>query len=246
MKRKKNACFKKKKSKTVYCCVMYWTGKTAVLFRIMFTVSRSHCYTLSKTCNRKTNWAKEKEKKSGHNWLHSVCIWPHFRYFNQSLYSGNLECVSIQISAARRSRTDSRSFVIPGFFPSFPGRTIPFLFRVQSERVTCGTVNGRPFSGRLFWPVVGNCTDHTHCDWRRLCRVCCEETDADEYCLVYESDDDVWLAVLSGRRWTRGGWVCSVVTLKYNQTEALDSLQMQVGDAVVQMFYGHWSHLFLN
>lgn len=74
MKRKKNACFKKKKSKTVYCCVTYRTGKTAVLFRIMFTVSRSHCYTLSKTCNRKTIWAKERKKKEKWPQLVAQCL----------------------------------------------------------------------------------------------------------------------------------------------------------------------------
>lgn len=40
-------------------------------------------------------------------WSHSVCIWPRFRYFNQSLYSGNLECMSIRTSAAPQSRADS-------------------------------------------------------------------------------------------------------------------------------------------
>lgn len=40
----------------------------------MFTLSRSHCQTLSKKCNEKIIWAKEKKKAS--NWLHSFCIWP--------------------------------------------------------------------------------------------------------------------------------------------------------------------------
>lgn len=60
MKRKKNACLKKK-SKTVYCCVMYLTGKQLYYSGLCLHYP-GHIVKpcLKKKCNEKIIWATRK------------------------------------------------------------------------------------------------------------------------------------------------------------------------------------------
>lgn len=154
MKRKKNACFKKqkqtkKKNPKLYCCVMYRTGKKKkqLYYSGLCLHYPGHIVKPSlsrkkrrKKCNERLNSAKRdetKKKNETQNGLKLVAQCLHLAslqvFHNQSLYSGNLECMSIQISAAWQSRTDSLSS-IPGFF-LHSQTNHSFLFQSPSLRL---------------------------------------------------------------------------------------------------------------
>lgn len=73
------------------------------------------------------------------NWLHSVCIWPRFRYFTIRVYTQVIWNVCpYKYLQLDKSRADSLSF-IPGFF-SFPDKLILF---VPESRPVIGAAEGK-------------------------------------------------------------------------------------------------------
>lgn len=82
----------------------------------VYTIQVTLLNPISKKCNEKTIWAKRKTRQNDHNPLHTVCIWPRFRYLTIRVYTQVIWNVCpYEISAASQSRTDSLSF-IPVFF----------------------------------------------------------------------------------------------------------------------------------
>lgn len=114
----------------------------------MFTLSRSHCQTLS-IKSKGTKLGKEEKKihKVSH-WLHSVCIWPHFRYITISLFSGNLEHMSVQISPAWKKQ--KYSFFLYIFRHSQTNHSFIWVLHrtpVDSHR---GSTRGHPITAAFF------------------------------------------------------------------------------------------------
>lgn len=133
MKRKRNACFRKIQNCVLLCDVLN-RKNSCTIQDYVYTIQVTLLNPVSKKCNEKIIWAKRKKKKrqNGYNPLHSVCIWPRFRYLTIRVYTQVIWNVCpYKISAALHSRTESLSF-IPGF-SSFPEKITLFCYKFQSE-----------------------------------------------------------------------------------------------------------------
>lgn len=98
MKRKKNACFKKKKDPKLCIVVLLCTEQEKQLYYSGLCLQYpGHIVKPSLKCNERIIWQRENGLKLVAQCLHLAVLQV---FHNQSLYSGNLECMSIQISAA--------------------------------------------------------------------------------------------------------------------------------------------------
>ena len=191
------------------------------------------------------------------NWLHSVCIWPRFRYFTIRVYTQVIWNVCpykyLQLDKAEQIHCHFFLFL---FFVLFcfvlffiPRRIIPYC-SIESnlrrgswklQRVK-GWGSGHPLTV-AFWLVLWCCMDHTHTVTDGITGCVC----ADGSMLDRDSEDVQWVFRylslktmcdwLSWARWqwTRSGQVCGAFTWRYNQTEAFGS--GAVGGEVVQTFF---------
>ncbi len=141
-------------------------------------------------------------------------------FHNSSLYSGNLECMSIRVSAAWRSRTDSPSF-IPGFSHSQTNHS----FVIAS----CGQWRVEEVSSPSWLPSVacGGKLYGPHTLWLMALMAACVLMEAETWMTFGQLSVSLKTTCdwLSGAcwQWSRSGRVCSAVTWRYNQAEAFGS-----------------------
>lgn len=95
-------------------------------------------------------------------------------------------------------------------------------------------------SGCLLLTGGGNSVRTTRTVTNGICGCVCTDGSMLERDLgrrpLFKPDDSARLAPLSCLQQDMSGRVCSTVTLRYNQTEAFGSLQVQIEGGVVQTF----------
>lgn len=158
-------------------------------------------------------WENNSAKRKTQNGLKLVAQCLHLAslqvFHNQSLYSGNLECMSIQISAAWQSRTDSLSF-FPGFSHSQTNHSFLFQSPVWDwphdsllQRVK-GWSRGHPFMAAFmdwWWDILYG----PHTLWLTALLAVCVLMEACwtetwmmfSGCPLFKPEDDVRSALLS-------------------------------------------------
>lgn len=149
MKRKKNACFKKKKIQNcVLLCDVVKRRNSCTIQDSVYTIQVSLLNPLQRERERIIG-----QRENGHKLVAQRLHLASLQVFhNQSVYSGNLECMSIQRSAARRrSGTD---FISSWFL--IPRRIIPFCSSLRADDES-EAAEGEQLT-------VGYGTNHTHLD----------------------------------------------------------------------------------